>query len=71
MKTLKEVNMVLDLLNSLTDLLGEPRIPIRYSFNHEVNSWEIFNIYPQDKKRLTNRLEYVFFVDLADYEWEV
>ena len=71
MRTLAELNMVLDLLNSLTDLLGEPRIPIRYSFNHEVNSWEIFNIYPQDKKRLTNRLEYVFFVDLADYKWEV
>ena len=71
MRTLAELNMVLDLLNSLTDLLGEPRIPIRYSFNHEVNSWEIFNIYPQDKKRLTNRLEYVFFVDLANYEWEV
>ena len=71
MRTLAELNMVLDLLNSLTDLLGEPRIPIRYSFNHEVNSWEIFNIYPQDKKRLTNRLEYVFNVDLVDYEWEV
>lgn len=71
MKTLKELNMVLDLLNSLTDELEEPRIPIRYSFNHEVNSWEIFNIYPQDKIRLENRLEYVFFVDLHDYKWEV
>ena len=71
MKSLKELNMVIDLLNSLTDLREEPRIPIRYSFNHEIGSWEIFNIYPQDKKRLADRLEYVFFVDLAEYEWEV
>lgn len=71
MKTLKELNMVLDLLNSLTDLLEEPRIPIWYAFNHKVNVWEIHNIYPKDKARLEKRLEYVYFVDLADYEWEV
>lgn len=71
MKTLKELNMVIDLLNSLTDLLEEPRIPIMYDFNHDANVWEIHNIYPQDKKRLENRLEYVYFVDLYDYEWEV
>lgn len=70
MRTLKEVNMVIDLLNNLTDLLEEPRIPIMYGFNHEVNSWEIHNIYPQDKKRLENRLKHVYFVDLYDYKWE-
>lgn len=70
MRTLKELNMVIDLLNSLTDLLGEPRIPIMFNFNHDANSWEIHNIYPQDNKRLTDRLEHVYFVDLWDYEWE-
>ena len=71
MKTLKEVNMVLDLLNSLTDLLEEPRIPVKYFFNHKYNDWEIHNIYPEDKKRFENRMEYVFNVDLIDYKWEV
>lgn len=70
MKTLKEVNMVIDLLNKLTDALEEPRIPIRYEFNHSVKCWEVHNIYPQDKSRLEKRLEYVYFVDLANYEWE-
>lgn len=71
MKTLKEVNMVLDLLNSLTDSLKEPRIPVRYFFNHEYDNWEIHNIYAKDKKRFENHLEVVFNVDLYDYEWEV
>ena len=71
MKTLKELNMVIDVLNSLTDSLDEPRIPIWYGFNHDIDRWEIHNIYPCDKTRLENRLEYVFFVDLVNYEWEV
>ena len=71
MKTLKEVNMVLDLLNSLTDSLKESRIPVKYFFNHKYDSWEIHNIDAKDKKRFENRLEVVFNVDLYDYEWEV
>ena len=71
MKTLKEVNMVLDLLNSLTDSLKESRIPVKYFFNHKYYSWEIHNIDAKDKKRFENRLEVVFNVDLYDYEWEV
>ena len=70
MKTLKEVNMVLDLLNSLTDSLKEPRIPVKYFFNHEYEDWEIHNIYAEDKKRFENCLEVVFNVDLYDYKWE-
>ena len=69
MKTLEELNLVLDLLNSLTDLLEEPRIPVWYAFNHEVGEWEIHYIYPQDKARLERRLEHVYFVDLAEYKW--
>lgn len=71
MKTLEQVNTVLKLLNELCDACNEPRIPVQYHFEHDIEEWVIHNIYPQDKSRLENRLEYIYFCLLDDNYEEV
>ena len=41
MRTLEELNKVLNGLNNLCDFLDEPRIPLMYSFNPDKDSWMI------------------------------
>ena len=71
MKTLKQVNTVLKLLNELCDACEEPRIPVKYHFEHDIETWVIHNIFPEDKSRLENRLEYIYFCLLDDNYEEV
>lgn len=59
MKTLEELNKVLNGLNNLCDFLNEPRIPLMYAFNHDKNSWIIKNIYPKDTNKLKDMLDIV------------
>lgn len=71
MKTLKQVNNVIRVLNELCDVCEEPRIPIKYFYNHDAEAWEIHEIHAKDRKRLVNRLEYIYFCLLDDNYEEV
>lgn len=42
MKTLEQVNTVLKLLNELCDACEEPRIPVQYHFEHDIEEWVIY-----------------------------
>lgn len=61
MRTLGELNKVLNGLNNLCDFLDEPRIPLMYSFNQDKDSWMIKNIYPKDKEKLKSMLDIVCY----------
>ena len=68
MKTLAEVNIIIDLFNKLTDLFEKTRIPNKYSFNHNIDKWEIQNIYSKDKKRFEYYIQGA--INLYERYWE-